>query len=141
MFLVPVMLCSKMPSLKAAGPRCDGHFFRFSVFSPLGRSRSFFSGFPFPIVSIFSVFFLVCSLTFQDATPHSMEDLVYECGRPHDTFLGCQPDALIVRVVASLAGRAWSAHIVLFFSLFVGCLLCLQIIKLPHDHPGERDRS
>ena len=68
--------------------------------------RGSFPRFSFPLGSTFLI----------DATPHSMEDLVYECGRPHDTFLGGQPDALKARVVASPAGRAWDVHIVLFFS-------------------------
>ena len=39
-------------------------------------------------------------------------------------FLGCQPEALSAHTVASPAGRAWSAHIVVSIGLFSLVICC-----------------
>ena len=102
----------------------------FFFFSPLGASRSFSAAFLSD--GFYILIYSGLLLDFAGRNLHSMEDLLYECSRPPDTFLGCQPDALIARLVASPAERAWNAHIV-FLHLFVGCLLCLQIEEIDFD--------
>ena len=137
MFLVPVMVCRKRPSLKAAGPRGDGHFFRFSASCAAWRVEVFSPRFPFPIVAFFFSGLLL-DFSGRNTSFHGWSPVRMRSPTRHLSRVPAR--RAFIDLVESPAGRASDAHIVVFF-VFFGFLLCLQIMKLFHDHGGERDRS
>ena len=79
-FLVFLKVCYNGSSLMQVRPMYDGRPFASLLFRRLAGRGAFFSA-----VSLFGISLTRC-LTVYDAVSCSMEDPLYECGRPHDTM-------------------------------------------------------
>ena len=139
-FLLFLLKCCNLFSLKRAQPMCDGRLFASSPFRRLAGRGAFFRGFPFRWV-LHVVLSLTRSVIVYDAASCSREDSQNECGRPCDA-LSClffsalwlhQSQSLLVQEIRS----AKDIDLTCFKTFPIKAATCLQVGPMSLEWPVD----
>ena len=133
LFLVFLLKCCNVFSLKPTGLMCDGRSLASPLFRRLAGRGAFFSGFPFRWVLHF-VFYLIRGVALHESPSCSGEDCLGEYGRPCDPLSCFLFSALWLRCNQSLLVQETQSHVLrrsCFPCPWIGLLIFLADSILP----------